>query len=208
MEKFFLSLAEASWGRTLIAGFFAFGLYYMLAYNDGSALNSMINQANQELNEAETQLKATKDAVANADRFEREVKSIVDQFTHVVDFMPRKVSSAELTTIISELSNRSGAKLLKTEPRSNKDAATFYDTTRLAFTLEGSFSQIVMFLSQLSRVPKLMTFERTELFADDNADLEAPKLTFNAVLVGYSYIGTKTPEKTANAETGAQNATH
>jgi Tfp pilus assembly protein PilO len=190
MNKIFIQFAEIAWSRVLIGGVIALVIYYLVWFNDGKLVQADLTQAKQELSEAQKTLNATKEAMANADSFEREVKETVDQFNRVVpEIMPDKMSTADLTNIASDMTNKAGVKLTKTEPRSAVDKADFYETTRIALSVEGTFSQLVMFLSYLSRIPKLMTFDHLDIgFSDSSANSESPKLTLNGILTGYKYV--------------------
>ncbi len=197
-------LANLSWGKVFLGMLLAGGVYWAALYDDGSTLQSQYAIASQELADAEKQLKKTKEAVANADRFEREVRDTIEQFTKIVEFMPEKASTAEMVTLVTDLAAKSGAKLTKTEPRAGSEKADFYEMYRLNLALEGSFSQIVMFLSYLSRVPRLMTFDKVEMLGERVGDQEVAKLIFNGTLVNYRYTKTiKVIDDKANAAGGA-----
>lgn len=189
MNRFLVPLAELSWNRVLMVGLIALGLYWAIGYNDGKALMSQTEKAAVDLKEAERQLTATKEAIANAEVFEREVKETVDQFNRVApEIMPEHMSAAELTTIISDVSNKAAVKILKTEPRPGLEKTDFYDTTKLVLSAEGNFSQLVMFLSYMSRIPKLMTFDHVDVgLVEAQSSSESPRLIFNGVLTGYRY---------------------
>lgn len=188
MGKALLSIATLSWVKVLIAGIILGAFYYFSFYNDGSAIEAVIDKTNQECKEAERQLKATREAITNADRFEREVKETVDQFNRgIVDIMPSRTTGADLTNLVSDISNKSGVRLTKTEPMNSLERGEFYEMTRLSISLEGTFSQITMFLSYLSRIPTLMNFDRMELSTNPGSDIETPRLTAKGVLTSYRY---------------------
>lgn len=212
MNKIVVQIAKISWSKVFLFGLIAGGLYWIVGFNDGKDLQTELANTKQQLIEAQKQLAATKEAVASADNFEREVKDTVDQFNRVVpELMPDKMSTADLMTIASDVSNKSGVKLVKTEPRPGVDKTDFYDTTRIAISLEGNFSQIVMFLSNLSRIPKLMTFDHVDVgYAEGNTDLESPRLILNGIMVGYKYLkrGTEKKDAAAKVKPGDANEKH
>ncbi len=187
-------LVQLNWGKTLGVGVLVAGLYYIALFDDGSVLQEQLSQFQQEYTQAEKDIAATKEALANADRFEREVKDTVDQFARITEFMPEKISGSEMITLVSDLCKRAGLKLLKVEPRQAGEKVEFYETTKVMFSIEGTFSQTLAFLSALSRIPKLMTID--DFFIDvaqSNSNQETPRLIASGILLGYRYVRSTVP---------------
>jgi Tfp pilus assembly protein PilO len=180
--------ARLSWLRVLLGCLLSGGAYYALLYNDGTAKLAVLQTTENQQRDAANSLKATQTAVANADKFEREVKDLSEQFTHIVTIMPEKLNMAELTATVMEIALKSGVRLLKTEPKPSSVKTEFYDSIGLGLSIEGNFSQIAMFLSMLSRVPRLMTFDHATLENAGDIDPETPKLAFKTTLIGYRYV--------------------
>jgi Tfp pilus assembly protein PilO len=187
MDKYIIKFVELPWNRILAAGLVAAFVYWYLFFDSGATLRAEQEQAQQQHAELERLLKVTKDKIADADRFENEVRELVEQFNRATELMPAKMSTAELTTTVTEMVTRAGARLIQTEPKLGGPKGDFFETTGLAITVEGSFSQIAMFLSFLSRVPKLFTFDKVEVGTVTGSDAESPILTFRGVLLGYRY---------------------
>jgi Tfp pilus assembly protein PilO len=194
-------LVQLNWGKTLGIGVLVAGLYYIASFDDGSVHQEQLSQFQSEYTQTEKDIAATKEALSNADRFEREVKDTVDQFTRITDFMPEKISGSELINLVSESCKSSGLKLLKVEPRQGGGKIEFYETSKVMFSVEGTFAQTLVFLSSLSRIPKLMTIDDFLLdVATNNSNQETPRLVASGVLVGYRYVRTIAPsdKKTEN----------
>ena len=191
MNKILLQLADLSWLKVFLGALVMTAVYYFGMRDDGSFILQNLEQAKQQLDSAQKQLAITKKAMDNAERFEADLKSEKADFDHITDFMPLKLNTADLTTLMSEKSARTGVHLQNTSPKSSTSSATpessFYDTVRVAFKIEGTFSQIANFLSQISRDPRLLTFEDTTLNKSSGTEGESPLLTFEGDLVGYRY---------------------
>lgn len=203
LDQLIVALAALSWGRTLMAGGFVAAIYFFGFFNDAGSIRAASDRSRKEIQDIESQLKSTRDAIAHADRFEQEVKMTVDQFSKISEYMPEKLSTAELTTFLAEISSKAGMRLLKTQPRPGSDKTSYYETSKLGFSLEGTYSQVVTFLSFISQAPRFLTFDRIEITPVAGSDPEAPKLVFNAVVVGYRYLPPKpeaTPVKAGGAD--------
>lgn len=208
LNQLFLKFAALQWFKVLIVGALAVGLYYVALFSDGQPQMDQVTQIQQQLAQTEKEIAAVKEALANADRFEREVKDTVDQFGHIVDFMPTKITTSMLTATISDTCTKSGLKLLKIEPKTGNERIEFYETTRVAFSVEGTFLQLVNFLSSLSRVPRMMNLDGLTINVSDSTnDIETPRLVTSGVLVGFRYIpAEQTTADAAKQNSGAPNA--
>jgi len=207
-NQLLIKLAVLPWFKVLGIGVLAGGLYYLVLFSDGQAQLDQLAQTQQQVAQTEKEIAAVKEALANADRFEREVKDTVDQFTHIIDFMPTKITTSMLTSTISDACTKSGLRLLKIEPKDEKQRVEFYETTRVGFSLEGNFTQLVNFLSALSRAPRMMNFDGLAIsVSNDSTDIEVPRLVAAGVLVGFRYMPPESAvDSAAKQNPGAPNA--
>lgn len=204
MEKYILQLGEMTWSKVVVGGLVAAGVYWGLWYNDGSTIEAAISQLNAKQAEAERQLRETKEAMANAEKFEKAIRQNEMQFEKVLEYLPQATNPNELTRLINQQAISSGTRVTETKPQDAVERKDFYEMTKLDFALKGKFSQVVVFLSWLSRIPKLMTFDKLQIKTDagsQGADgLENPLVELRGVLVGYRYL--KDAEGTAGAAAG------
>lgn len=208
LNQLLTKFAALQWFKVLGIGLLVGLGYYYSFFSDGQLQLDQLAQTQQQVAQTEKEIAAVKEALANADRFEREVKDTVDQFAHIVDFMPTKITTSMLTATISDACTKSGMKLLKIEPKDDKTRVEFYETTKVGFSVEGNFTQLVTFLSALSRVPRMMNFEGFGIsVSNDSNDIEVPRLVAAGVLVGFRYIPpTPTADSAAKPNPGAPNA--
>jgi Tfp pilus assembly protein PilO len=211
MNKYLLQLADLPWPKVVAIGFFVTALYYFGLRDDGSILAANLVNQKQELETATKQLQATKKAMENAERFEAEIKAARAQFERVTEFMPPKLSMADLTTLISEKAGKAGARLLNTSPASSSSGAqastgktAFFDSIRVGFKLEGSFAQILTFLAQISRDSRILTFDDTILATNSGSQADDPTLSFSGELVGYKFKKDAPPPAASPAPGGAK----
>lgn len=200
-------IIEATWRTAFLLAVAVSAVYWFMVFDDGSHLQEELSNLSNARAQADKDLQTTKEAMRDADRFDQEVRVAVDQFNHIVDFMPTRLTSADLMGIISEVSKKSGTAIVKTEPRNMDQGGSaskedFYDTTKIAVSLQGTFAQIETFLSNLSKNPRLITFDNSVLELMPTAGLsKTPKLEFSAVLSGYRYTRDLS-KKDGAAETG------
>ena len=211
MQQYILQLGEMTWSKVIVGGLIALGAYWGLYYDNGEKLETEIQQLTTRLAESERQLRETKEAMADAERFEKLVRQNEIQFEKVMEYLPQDTNSNELTRLVNQVSQLSGARVKATQPMSVAERKDFYEMTRIKVDLQGSFSQVVLFLSSLSKVQKLLTFDSLEIKTLEEGAVigegETPPVTLETTMVGYRYL--KDQETAADANraggTGAPN---
>lgn len=211
MNPYLAKLGALEWGKVLGLGVLAAGVYYAVLFNDGTELNQQIQAAQARLETAKQQLTETEKALADADRFEKEVQSLARQFEKITDFMPATVTAVDLTSLVNKQAQLAGVKIVKIEPDPAVKRVTFYEMTRVNIELEGSYSQIATFLSYISRVPRLLTFDSTTISVSRSSRSpesgpSAGRLVFASSMVGYRYLK-DAPVQNSSVQPNAPGAT-
>lgn len=192
MQQYILQLGEMTWSKVIIGGLIALGAYWGLYYDNGEKLETEIQQLTDRLAESERQLRETKEAMANTERFEKLVRQNEIQFEKVMEYLPQDTNSNELTRLVNQVSQLSGARVKETQPTNVAERKDFYEMTRIKVDLQGSFSQVVLFLSSLSKVQRLLTFDSLEIITSEGrgnvGEGETPELNLVATMVGYRYL--------------------
>ncbi len=183
MNKYIVQLAELDWVKVIGIGLLLAVLYYFMLYDNGDALETRIKSAKDQVANAKTQLDRTEKAMNDANRFEKEVQATALQFDKITQFMPPNIGAAELTAIINQQAQASGVHP-KIDPKGEDKPNGFYQTSRVNIQLEGTYAQVVTFLSYLSRVPRLMTFEQVRVTQASGVGA----VVFNGTLVAYRYM--------------------
>ena len=192
MNRLIAQLADLEWSKVVMFGLLLAAAYYFMSFDDGETLSAQIRAANERLATANAKLTQTKKAMADANRFETEVKRIGQQFEQITSFMPSSIGPAELTQIVNQSSGLAGVRVTKIEPKGPDTVAGFYEASRVAVTIQGSYAQVLKFLEMISRVPKLLTFDMVRVKGPPPASgpptSEAQPLIFEGLLVGYRYV--------------------
>ncbi len=199
MNKFLTQIAALEWPKVFGIGAALAVAYYFLLFDPGTSIEASIKAANDRLVAAKTQLAATERAMENANRFEKEVQATSKQFEKIIEFMPSTIGAAELTAIINKQAQASGVRPRIT-PKGEDPPQSFYQVSKVNLELDGTFAQIVTFLSNISRVPRLLTFDKVVIKQPSGA--RAEMLTFSGTMMGYRYLkdagdDSKTPKGVA-----------
>lgn len=207
MEKYILQLGEFTWSKVIVGGLIAAGAYWGLYYDDGSQLENGIKALQGTYAESERQLRETKEAMADAEKFEKAVRQNEVQFDKVLEYLPQDINANELTRLVNQQAQLSGPRVQSTKASELIEKKDFYEMTRLDFSIQGSFSQVVLFLSSLSKIQRLLTFDKIKIKSSQQAAADNPLVELSGTIVGYRYIKDNPEGKTKDGkETGGAGA--
>lgn len=188
MEKYILQLGEFTWSKVIVGGLIAAGAYWGLYYDDGSNLENAIKGLQGQYTESERQLRETKEAMADAEKFEKAVRQNEVQFEKVLEYLPQEINSNELTRLVNQQAQLSGPRVQSTKAVESIERKDFYEMTRLDFAIHGNFSQVVLFLSSLSKIQRLLTFDKLKLRVSTTSKDDVPAVELSGLIVGYRYV--------------------
>lgn len=205
MEKYVLQLGELTWSKVIVAGLIAAGVYWGLYYDDGATLEDSIRSLTTQYTESERQLRETKEAMADAEKFEKAVRQNEVQFEKVLEYLPQDINTNEMTRLVNQQAQLAGPRVVSTKAIETIERKSFYEMTRLDFALSGSFSQVVLFLSSLSKIQRLLTFDKLKIKVNQGGRPDdIPQVELSGVLVGYRYL--KDSDSVGGAATGGAGA--
>ena len=202
MEKYILQLGELTWSKVIVGGLIAAGVYWGLYYDDGAALADSIRSLSTQYTESERQLRETKEAMADAEKFEKAVRQNEVQFEKVLEYLPQDINTNEMTRLVNQQAQLAGPRVVSTKAIDTIERKSFYEMTRLDFALSGSFSQVVLFLSSLSKIQRLLTFDKLKIKVNAGRPDEIPQVELAGILVGYRYLKDADPGTSAAGGAG------
>ena len=186
MNDLISKLAAMQWARVfVIAGVVAF-LYWQFGLEEG-VTEEQFQSAEANRTQAQASLVATQKAVADLKKFREELDLMNSQFQQVVELMPAEANVADFMLMIREEATKAGSRVKKLEPAKDITKVDFYETRKLEISLEGSYAQILTFLSNLSRLKRLVTVEKLALAQTTTPEQET-KVAFTGTLVNYRYL--------------------
>jgi Tfp pilus assembly protein PilO len=186
-SHYILSLGEMSYAKVATWGIAMCVVYFFTYFDDGTSLVAQISETNAQLEKAQKNLAETKEAMADAERFEKLITQNKEEFKKVLEYLPSDIGATDLTQIVFKLSARTNASP-STQPLGLPENKVFYEMIRLSFELKGTFSQVVAFLSSISKEQKLLTFEGIKIQMNEGADPENPSVMLSGIVVGYRYL--------------------
>ena len=187
MKKYIERLASLDRSKVFLGAILLAVAYYFGLYDAGTALEASVQTAEKKFSETKERLARTQAADKNLKVFIQKVEAAEQQFKEVIEYMPPEINLGNFLQRVKDQASAAGASVQTFSPSSDIQKRDFYEVRKFDLQLNGNFSQIVLFLSNLSKMPLLITFDRIELSTMD-AELDNPKLNFKGVLLGYRYV--------------------
>jgi type IV pilus assembly protein PilO len=145
---------------------------------ENASLQTEISKVQQKIKEAENRL-------ANKAKFEEEMEHLSQTFKLAVEYLPKDLNIQDILKKTYLESRSSGVELSSFVPKesSPKD---FYDEVPVDIKLRGPYGQLVTFLANISRLPRIINVRDVEISTPKFTD-GVPIMEFKGSLVVYRY---------------------
>lgn len=190
MNNLLLRLAGYSVKKCMIISAVMAFLYYQTMYNDGSKLETQIAAVQENINKEEAKAKEADSALQEVEKIRATVGALSDQFKTVSQALPSEVQMSDIIRTVDTVSRASGVSIKTKEPRpvENKE---YYEEIPLKITMEGTYSEITLFLYYLASTERIMKVEDFSMATPGTGEKVPPgRLLFEGQVVSYRFLGT------------------
>lgn len=167
------------------------GLYYWMYFDSGSGIQGRIDSQTQEMEAVKKSLSDTEAVIGDKQKFEQEYNTVSDQFRAAIEYLPSSFNIQSLLKQIYNEARSAGIELEKTVPLPSTGAGggskQFYEELNIDVTLSGTYPQLTLFLSYISRLQRIVNIRNVEIKFEKLAD-STPFLTMKGTLVSYRYL--------------------
>lgn len=201
---------QLTFGKALGLGLFFAGLYYSIGYNSGSSLKLSIEKAKEQIQDSETEIKTLENQISRIATMKKVMEVLGEEFESFLAYIPEKLSLPELMRMISTEARAAGVsvngigELQQVAAQTKRPGADhpFYEEMGVEVELQGTYSQILLFLSYLTKLDKILTISQLSMVSQAKVgDRESPIITFRCQIKGYRYVKN---EPTASTEPAKQ----
>ncbi len=144
-----------------------------------------IARIQQELADAEKKLAETEERFSNKGKFQEEMERVSQTFRLALDYLPKELDTQDLLKKISLEARSAGVELGKFTPKETV-AKDFYEELPMDIQVKGSYTQLVTFLLNVSKVHRIINIRNVELGEPVLTD-GVPLMQLSGTLVGYRY---------------------
>ena len=191
INNLLVKLAGFTFQKALIFGLIVGALYYFMLYDDGSNIETQINQVQAEITVQEQQSKEADAALKEVEQVRVAVGALSDQFKIVSGAIPTNVQMADIIRAVDTVARASGVNVKSKEPKEALNRE-FFEEIPLSISVEGGFSQLTMFLyylTSMERIMKIKNFTMVKSTENRSTPNSSGKLILTGEVVSYRFIG-------------------
>lgn len=195
MEQF---LRNLSLGKCFLISLVVFGIYYAMIFDNGSGFETQIATAQAEILRQEAELKGITKAEADAARYEETMKVLGDQMNRISKALPEELSTTDMLKTVTSEAKTTGLEINRVSPNQSRGndqkGDSFYETVDIDAELSGQFTQVMLFLANMTKLDKIVMPRSLSLQAvmppttGIKANNVTPRVTMSTKIMGYRYL--------------------
>lgn len=191
-------LYNMTFGQALIISVVIAGLYWVAMFDDGSLKENQIKQLRQEIGINQRKLENIKRAVEDAERYKAAAAALGKKMDRIYAAIPSDLSEIQVMKLLSKEAKTVGLNIADIQVgRDNFGVKSdqFVTYIRVNVELVGTFSQLLLYMSNLTKVDKVLKAKDfTFAVSDNNSSQDTtssdgnPLLKYSANFYAYKYI--------------------
>ena len=172
--------------HAIVIGLFLAGGYYGFMFDDGSKIAQQITAEKKQQKQLVVEMDKVKAAVAAVAKFRKTKDQLGDKFNKLIQYRPENFSNTDQMRLISQQVNASGVELVQVSQGGNGDKFKFYEELLVNVSLRGTYSDLILFLSNLTQLDKVFVVKQMAFSGGGTGDPgTSPLLNFSATLAMY-----------------------
>jgi len=160
------------------------GVLY-LVQGTGPDISLQLNDVKAKLSKAEAKLTETKEATQNKAKFQEEMERVSQTFRLALEYLPKELDIQDLLKKVYSEARAAGVELTTFKPKESV-SKDFYDEIPMEFGISGNYFQLVTFLANIGKLPRIINVLNVEITSTNFVD-GMPMLKLTGILVGYRY---------------------
>tara|TARA_Y100000031_G_C7995984_1_gene281400 strand:- start:127 stop:621 length:495 start_codon:yes stop_codon:yes gene_type:complete len=155
-------------------------------FDDGSKVVQQIAAEKRQQQQLVVEMDKVKAAVAAVAKFRKTKDQLGDKFNKLIQYLPENFSNTDQMRLISQQVNASGVELVQVSQGGNGDKFKFYEELLVNVSLRGTYSDLILFLSNLTQLDKVFVVKQMAFSGGGTGDPgTSPLLNFSATLAMY-----------------------
>lgn len=164
-------------------------MYYFLMFDNGQAILQQVDDLKKQYQSQQVTLKKIKKALEDKRRFEQEAEEINTNLEAFLRYFPSESDQNKLMKEVSQSAEVHQVTVLSLKPVDRAPEFPSYPETAFSFEVEGTFNQIMGFISNLTQLKRAIDFKKTEIRTSNSGQDPILKFTSTLVIFGRSPDG-------------------
>lgn len=192
-----LKIAVLAPKKLLIFAGMATVAYFFFMFDGGERLQARLKTLRKEIAAEKKALPESQAAIKELEVIRQSLATMAEEFTRVAQKLPANIDQAEMIRTVDEIARLTGVSIKTKEPKPNVRKEVIEEVP-LRLTMEGSFTQLVLFMYQVARVERIMKVEDFSMAVGREARAESSRLAFEGEVVSYKFVGEQQPDPKAS----------
>lgn len=170
--------------KAALAGLVLAGFYWAMFFNNGASFDAEIEKARQTIQRNQSSREQVKLALADKGKFEDEIQNITLNMRDFQKYFSVTIDSNGLQAKVSEAAENRGLIVNNLKPAKRDNEFSNYSETAVAFRVEGPFHNIMQFVSDMTKMDKVIDFSVMKFITKEPG--EVPSVELDTILVMYN----------------------
>ena len=166
----------------LLIGVFIAGFYYFFFFNNGEAIKKRIENNNREYSKKEEGLRKIEESRKDQKKYEEENRTIMNYMRIFEHYFSHDMSMNEILSKISGFIEKLELSPNILKPLKGSNEFTDYQEDMVQIQVEGSFHNIMLFISMLTKMERAIDFKKMKLKTVIEGDFPIIRLDTNLVV--------------------------
>ena len=184
-------LGQLSLGSFIIIGIILGGLYRVFKYDTGKGIVNEIKRMESQKNTIKGEINDLKGKLNGLQEMDRSINMMGSEINRFLRFIPNKMTSSMILNHLNVHAKAAGVSLENINNRGGNQKEDFYEKIKISVTVKGLFTQVLIFLSNLTGLTEIITVENFDLVEVQQRGQKIGRLKevkMRMDIYGYRYI--------------------
>ena len=187
-----VKLGDLPLSRVVIISIMVTGLYYLVGFDSGESFKLAMTASEQSKIELNTEIVKIDKELEEINQLKTAQERDAERLNTLLGFIPEKLTKTELMRTLGNEAKSVGVGINQIRDSSGSSKKSeFYDEVGVEVELAGSFSQLLLFLANLTSLNQILSVDSLTINSAGSL-AEGSNLIMSATILGYRYAA-KTP---------------
>ena len=191
MSPLLLKFAQLEMQKVLVVGLVLAGLYYMTAFDDGSAIEMNIARVEQDIQNELQKKEETNKLLKESEEIKNKLLEAESNFKTISAKISADLSPTDITKRIQEAVDISGSKLKQIRPGAVEKKELLQEVP-VRLSLMGGYSDFAMFVYHISKSDIVSKVSSFTIKSSNKENSDKSELEFDGMVLTYQVINEAT----------------
>ncbi len=153
-------ISDLQFSLTVILSVLIGGGYYFWKYNNGGSIDSEIKKLTNSISQVEQEIQSLRSKQAELQSTSTAFKSVGTEIKELYRYIPHQLKSSQVLKYVNTLTKQSGVHLEDVHNYGSVKKEKLYEKIKISMVIKGFFSEILLFLTSLTKLDIIVTVEK------------------------------------------------